>query len=52
MIDFSGIPEEFHPLIQNYRIHLVDVRHLQNTDVFKTDIRYLILSGILMIRRI
>ena len=39
MIDFSGIPEEFHPLIQNYRIHLVDVRHLQNTDVFKTDIR-------------
>ena len=39
MIDFSGIPEEFHPLIQNYRIHLVDVPHLQNTDVFKTDIR-------------
>ena len=39
MIDFSGIPEEFHPLIQNYRIHLVDVRHLQNTNVFKTDIR-------------
>ena len=39
MIDFSGIPEEFHPLIQNYRIHLVDVRHLQDTDVFKTDIR-------------
>ena len=39
MLNFMDIPEELHSLVQNYQIHLVEVRKLENTDVFKTDIK-------------
>lgn len=39
LLDFTDIPEEFQKMVQNYRIHLVEVRKLENTDVFKTDVR-------------
>lgn len=39
ILDFTDIPEEFRKLIQNYQIHLVEVRKLENTDVFKTDVK-------------
>ncbi len=39
LLDFTDIPEEFRKLVQNYRIHLVEVRKLENTDVFKTDVK-------------
>ncbi|MBQ8184769.1 MAG: Rpn family recombination-promoting nuclease/putative transposase [Lachnospiraceae bacterium] len=39
MIDFSGIPRELANLVQNSRVHLVEVRKLKNTQVFRTDIR-------------
>lgn len=34
MLNFMDIPEELHSLVQNYQIHLVEVRKLENTDVF------------------
>ena len=39
MLNFMDIPEELHSLVQNYQIHLGEVRKLENTDVFKTDIK-------------
>ena len=39
LLDFTDIPEEFRRLIQNYRIHLIEVRKLENTDVFRTDVK-------------
>ncbi len=39
ILDFQNIPEEFRNLVQNYQIHLVEVRRFQNTPVFQTDIR-------------
>ena len=39
MLDFKDIPDEFRKLIQNYEIHLVEVRRLENTDVFTTDVK-------------
>ena len=39
LLDFTDVPEEFRKLVQNYRIHLVEVRKLENTDVFKTDVK-------------
>ena len=39
ILDFTDIPEEFRKLVQNYQIHLVEVRKLDHTDVFKTDVK-------------
>lgn len=39
LLDFTDIPEEFRKLVQNYQIHLVPVRKLENTNVFKTDVK-------------
>ena len=39
LLNFTDIPEEFRKLVQNYSIHLVEVRKLENTDVFKTDVK-------------
>ncbi len=39
MIDFSEIPEAFRKLVQNYQVHVVEVRKLKDTEVFRTDIR-------------
>jgi hypothetical protein len=39
IIDFTDIPEDLRGLVQDYRIHLVEVRKLEDTSVFKTDVR-------------
>lgn len=39
MLDFAGIPEDLQELIQDYRINLIEIRKLQDTNVFQTDIR-------------
>lgn len=39
ILDFSGIPPEFRELVNNYKVNVVEVRKLQNTDVFRTDLR-------------
>lgn len=39
MIDFEGIPEEMKELVQNFNIHVVEVRKLKDTSIFQTDVR-------------
>jgi hypothetical protein len=39
MIDFADIPEELRAMVQNYKIQLIEVRKLEDTSVFKTDVR-------------
>ena len=39
IIDFKGIPQEMKELVQNFKTHIIEVRKLKDTSVFKTDIR-------------
>jgi hypothetical protein len=39
MLDFTDIPDSLREKVQNYRINLIDIRRLQDTSVFQTDIR-------------
>lgn len=39
MLDFTDIPEELRELIQDYKIKLIEIRKLQDTSVFRTDVR-------------
>lgn len=39
ILDFSDIPEEMREFVQNYHIHVIDVRRLKDTSVFKTDVK-------------
>ncbi len=39
MLDMEGLPEEMKGLVEDYRLHLVDIRRLEDTNVFKTDVK-------------
>lgn len=39
IIDFTDIPEKLKGMVNNYHIHFLDVRKLENTDIFRTDIK-------------
>ncbi len=39
LLDFSDLPEELVQYVTNYPIHIVEIRKLENTDVFKTDLK-------------
>ncbi len=39
ILDFSGIPESLRELVADYRIHVVEVRKLEDTGVFRTDVK-------------
>lgn len=39
IINFTDIPDALKELINNYSMHLVDVKRLENTDVFRTDLK-------------
>ncbi len=39
MLDMEGLPVEMRELVVDYPMHLVDIRRLKNTDVFKTDVK-------------
>lgn len=39
LLDFTGIPEQMKALVNNYKIHLIEIKKLQNTEVFKTDLK-------------
>lgn len=39
ILDFSNIPEELQPYINNYYIHVFEVAKLEDTRVFQTDLR-------------
>lgn len=39
MLDFTDIPDTLKEKVSNYRIHIIEVRKLTNTDVFQTDVK-------------
>jgi len=39
LLDFSDIPEQLKPLVNNYKIHLIEIKKLEDTSVFKTDLK-------------
>lgn len=39
MIDFTDVPNELQTMISDYRINLVEIRRLEDTSVFRTDVR-------------
>lgn len=39
ILDFSGIPKQLKSLINNYKIHLIQVKQIQDTSVFRTDLK-------------
>lgn len=39
LLDFSEIPQELKGLINNYNVHVIDVKNIENTDVFRTDLK-------------
>ena len=39
ILDFTDIPQEMRGFINNYQIHLLEVRKFQNTDVFCSDLK-------------
>ncbi|MBR2046118.1 MAG: Rpn family recombination-promoting nuclease/putative transposase [Agathobacter sp.] len=39
IIDFRGIPDKIIELVENYRIHIVDIRRVKDTTVFKSDVK-------------
>lgn len=39
MFDFEGIPQEMQELVQNYKVNLVDIRKVEDTSIFQTDIK-------------
>ncbi len=39
MLDMEGLPEKMHALVVDYPLHLVDIRRLEDTSVFKTDVK-------------
>ena len=39
MLDMEGLPEKMRALVVDYPMHLVDIRRLENTNVFKTDVK-------------
>ena len=39
ILDFTDIPETLQKLVQNFQIHLIEVRKLKDTSMFQTDVR-------------
>ena len=40
ILEFSDIPDGLKALAANYKVKLIDVRRMKNTDIFKTDVKY------------
>ncbi len=39
ILDFTDIPPELKEMVSNYPLHLLEVRKLERTDIFRTDLR-------------
>ena len=39
LLDFTDIPDRVKELVNNYEMHLLEVRKLEDTDVFRTDLK-------------
>ena len=42
LIDFTAIPQELKSLVCNYRMNLVNIREIADTDLFRTDMKQVI----------
>ena len=40
IIDFKDIPDTLKNLVSDYKIQVIDIRRLQDTSIFKTDVRH------------
>ena len=40
ILDFTDVPEMLQQIVSDYKINVIDIRQLENTDVFKTDVKY------------
>ena len=39
MLDFMDIPEELREMVSDYKINLIEIRKLEDTSIFQTDVR-------------
>lgn len=39
LLDFKDIPEQLKFLVNNYKIHVIEIKKLQDTSVFRTDLK-------------
>lgn len=39
MLDFTDIPAEIRKMVQNYEIHIISIRDLKDTSMFRTDVK-------------
>lgn len=39
MLDSAGVPEELGKMVPDYRVHILEVRRMEDTGVFQTDLR-------------
>ena len=39
IINFQGVPDKIIELVENYCIHIVDIRRIEDTTVFKSDVK-------------
>lgn len=39
MLDFADIPERLQKMTPDYRINLIEIRKIEDTSVFRTDVR-------------
>lgn len=39
LMDFTNIPEELRNMVANYKINLLDIKKLEKTDIFHTDLK-------------
>lgn len=39
LMDFTNIPEELRGMVNNYKLNLLDVKKLEKTDMFRTDLK-------------
>ena len=42
MLEFADIPANLRSLIPNYKINIISIRDIEDTSVFKTDLRYVL----------
>lgn len=39
IIEFEGIPENLRKMVHNYEVNLIEIRKLEDTNIFRTDVR-------------
>ncbi len=39
ILNSTGIPEKFRKMVQNYEIHIIEIRKLEDTSMFQTDVK-------------